>query len=227
MKTKTIKILITIIIALFSDVLFFYSNQLSGQDPLGYKSEVEEIGRLNIRKMNTPDLILFTGSSSIKMWKNVQDYFPGKNTVNTGFGGSQMSDLVFYFDSLILKYHPVQVLIYEGDNDIAKGKKAEEVFNDASLLLERFKKDLPKTKIVFIAVKPSIARWKLKDEQIRYNNMLKTLSSKNSNIQFINTWDFFLDEKGMPKKELFIEDGLHMSKPGYDIWAKEIKKIIR
>lgn len=227
MRTKTIKTLITIIIILFSDGLFFSSSPLFSQNPLGYKSEVENIGRLNIRKVNSPDLILFTGSSSIKMWRDVQDYFPGKNIVNTGFGGSQMSDLIFYFDSLILKYNPMQVFIYEGDNDIASGKKAEEVFKDANLLFDKFKKVLPKAKIVFIAVKPSLARWKLKDEYIRYNNMLKMFSAANSNIQFINTWDLFLDEKGIPKKKLFIQDSLHMAKPGYDIWAREIKKVIK
>ena len=227
MRTKKIKALIKVILILFSGSLFFISNPIFGQNPLGYKSEVENIGRLNIMKVNSPDLILFTGSSSIKMWQNVKDYFPAKNIVNTGFGGSQMSDLIFYFDSLILKYTPIQVFIYEGDNDIASGKKAEEVIKDANLLLDKFKKVLPKTKIVFIAVKPSLARWNLKDEYIRYNNLLKMFSAENSNIQFINTWDLFLNEKGTPRKELFIQDGLHMGKPGYDIWAKEIKKIIK
>jgi hypothetical protein len=227
MNTKVIKTLITIIIVLLFNGLFFISNPLFGQDPLRFKSEVENIGRRNIREINKPDLILFTGSSSINMWKNVKDYFPGKNIVNTGFGGSQMSDLIFYFDTLILKYNPIQVFIYEGDNDIASGKKAEEVFNDATLIFDKFKKFLPKTKIVFIAVKPSIARWNLKDEYIRYNNMLKVFSAKNHTTKFINTWDKFLNEEGTPKRELFIEDGLHMAKPGYDIWARAIKKVIK
>jgi lysophospholipase L1-like esterase len=36
-----------------------------------------------------------------------------------------------------------------------------------------------------------------------------------------------LNEEGTPVKELFIEDGLHMSKAGYDLWANEIKKYIQ
>ena len=46
-----------------------------------------------------------------------------------------MSDLLYYSDSVIIKYKPVRVFIYEGDNDIAAGKKAEDVIWDEYLKL--------------------------------------------------------------------------------------------
>ena len=137
-----------------------------------------------------------------------------------------MSDLLYYSDSVIIKYKPVQVFIYEGDNDISKGKKTEDVIQDAKLLFTKIKNKLPDTQIVILSVKPSVSRWDLKDEYLKLNRSYKMLSLDNKNIAFVDVWTPLLNKEGLPKKEIFISDSLHINKLGYDIWVKEIKKII-
>jgi lysophospholipase L1-like esterase len=197
------------------------------QNPRRFQNEIDTIERRYINKVNSPNLILFTGSSSIRRWQNIQDYFPGKNIINTGFGGSNMSDLLFYIDTLIIKYKPVQVFIYEGDNDIAAGKKAEDIIKEAEYLCKRISTELPGTQTVIFSVKPSPLRWDLKDEYITLNKMYSKMSSESRDIKYVDVWTPLLDQRGFPKKEIFISDSLHLNRLGYDIWAPEIRKIIR
>ena len=137
-----------------------------------------------------------------------------------------MSDLLYYCDSVIVKYQPVKVFIYEGDNDIAAGKNVDEVINDAKMLLNKITREIPDIQIVIISVKPSVLRWKLKDEYIKLNNDYKKLSLENNHIKFLDVWTPLLNSNGLPKKEIFVSDSLHINKLGYDIWAREIKKIL-
>lgn len=208
-------------------VILSFSFRIHAQDPRRFQKEIDTIDLKYHKKLNSHDLIIFTGSSSIRRWQNIQEYFPGKNIINTGFGGSQMSDLLYYSDSVIIKYKPVRVFIYEGDNDIAAGKKAEDVIWAAMELFGKIIKKIPDIQIVIISVKPSVLRWNLKDEYLKLNIQYKCLSLSNKNIKFVDVWTPLLNKEGSPKKEIFISDSLHINKLGYDIWAGEIKKFIK
>jgi lysophospholipase L1-like esterase len=212
-------------------ILLFSTSFLSrAQDPKRFQKEIDTIDlkyHKYHKKIKTDNLIIFTGSSSVRRWKNINDYFPSKNIINTGFGGSQMSDLLYYCDSLIIKYKPVQVFVYEGDNDIAAGKKPVEVIKDAEALFKKITSGIPGVQIVIISIKPSVLRWKLKDEYISLNKSYENISQTHKNIQYVDVWTPLLDKNGNPKKEIFISDSLHINKLGYDIWADKIKKFLK
>jgi len=36
-----------------------------------------------------------------------------------------------------------------------------------------------------------------------------------------------LDAEGKPRKELFVEDMLHMNKSGYEIWQKALEPVLK
>ena len=46
------------------------------------------------------------------------------------------------------------------------------------------------------------------------------------NVYFVETAEAFLNENGLPRTELFIEDQLHLNKEGYALWSSIIKKEI-
>jgi len=85
---------------------------VNAQDPSRFKDQVEELYNMEYNFNSDKKLVVFAGSSSIRMWKDVQDYFPGYNVINNGFGGSHFSDLIFYYDKLILKQKPDILFIY-------------------------------------------------------------------------------------------------------------------
>lgn len=204
--------------------IFLLSSTLfsSAQDPNRFKNDVDELANKEYNFSNDKKLVVFAGSSSIRMWKDVQSYFPGYNVINNGFGGSQFSDLLYFYNELILQQKPEILFIYEGDNDINDKKKPGKVLKEAKQLTEKIKKDLPETRIIYISPKPSIARVQLKNEYIKFNKKLKKYCKKQGDIGFADVWYPMLDKNGNLYKDVFIEDGLHMNKKGYDIWGKVI-----
>ncbi|WP_228235441.1 GDSL-type esterase/lipase family protein [Allomuricauda sp. M10] len=169
--------------------------------------------------------IVFTGSSSIRFWKDVQERFPQKQVLNTGFGGSQFSDLELYLNELILDYNPVKVFIYEGDNDISAKKKTKDILKTAEGILMKLQQSNPGLEIVLISAKPSISRWHYRAKYRRLNRKLSKLADEMQGVDFVDVWYPMLDKRKV-KQDIFVEDGLHMNKKGYDIWYETLKDYV-
>src|SRR5690554_3882841 len=196
------------------------------QDPLRFQKEVEQINEKYPTNIQRENLVLFTGSSSIKMWNDLAGYFPAHEVINAGFGGSQTFELLHYVNELVLDYKPKKVFIYEGDNDISSGKSSTEIILTMHQLVETIDAALPGVEILLIAAKPSISRWHLKDKYVDLNQHFKEYSELFDNVEYVNIWDTMLDAEGSPKREIFLEDNLHMNKAGYDLWAEVVKKFM-
>ena len=204
-------------------IVLFLLNFAFGQEKHPFADEVEAIQKKYDTLLNTSkETIVFTGSSTVRMWHNVQELFPQHQIVNSGFGGSKASDLLRYCDELILQYNPKKVFIYEGDNDIFAGKKPKEIIKDMLAIISKVRTQNSATKIVLISAKPSIARWNLKSNYKKLNRRFKKLSRKDADLLYVDVWKPML-EKGKLKQGIFIEDGLHMNAKGYAIWYGTIK----
>jgi lysophospholipase L1-like esterase len=208
---------------LFSILFLIFTLFATAQDPERFKDQVEELVKKDYTFSPDKKLVVFAGSSSFRRWKDVQSYFPEFNVINNGFGGSHFSDLLFYYNELILQRKPDILFIYEGDNDIADAKKPSEVMKQARRLASKIRKDLPETRILFISPKPSLAREKLKEKYLTFNNKLERFCNRKKQIEFVNVWAPMVDKSGNVLPDLFIEDGLHMNKKGYDIWGETIR----
>ncbi|MCM4170577.1 G-D-S-L family lipolytic protein [Arenibacter sp. TNZ] len=166
--------------------------------------------------------IVFAGSSTIRMWKNLESMFPEHQIINSGFGGSQSSDLFHYYNELILRYNPKKVFIYEGDNDIASKKKTREIIDNTRKIIDKVRERNSMTQIVIIAAKPSISRWHLKRKYKKLNRHFKKLCKKESTLEYANVWDVMMDDKKV-RQDIFLGDGLHMNSKGYDLWFSVIQ----
>jgi lysophospholipase L1-like esterase len=207
--------------------LFQVTWSLQAQDPVRFKSEIENLITAKHDLDPSKRLVVFTGSSSVRMWKDVQTYFPEYHVINNGFGGSHFSDLLHYYPELILRFTPDVLFIYEGDNDISSGKEPAIIAEETKILIKRIRKDLPKTRIILISPKPSIARWNLKPKYEALNLELKKLAARKKSVEFADVWSAMLDENGEVFKDIFLQDNLHMNKKGYDIWGKVIGEFLK
>ena len=171
------------------------------------------------------ETIVFTGSSSIRFWTSLEQSFPEHQIINTGFGGSQASDLLFFVDELVLKYNPTQVFIYEGDNDLWEKKRPNEIIRTTSEIINRIKEKDRHTQIVLISAKPSMIRWPMRGKYKRLNRKLKRLSLSDPTLAFADVWYPMLDKRKL-MTDIFIEDGLHMNQKGYDIWYTALYNFI-
>lgn len=216
------------LIPLFTVLLTgFLSSDLIAQDPLKFKAEVNEISKISVVQDTVPTYIVFTGSASIRLWKDIETYFPGKKIINSGIGGSQLSDILFYNQRLIINFKPKQIFIYGGDNDLEARGCPGTILKNAKTLVESIRKALPQTEIVFISIKPCPARWEQRAEQRELNYLLKQYASQTTYVKYIDIWTKMVDINGHLRDDLYLENGLHMNKTGYDIWAAEIRKVIK
>jgi lysophospholipase L1-like esterase len=190
-----------------------------------FKNEIDAFKKADSVAMPANGSILFVGSSSFNYWKDIKNYFPGYPILNRGFGGSTLNDLIFYANETIIKYHPKQIYIYCGENDIADKDKAspEITFDRFKTLFTIIRTKLPtKIPIVFVSIKPSISRWSLEDKFVAANKLIKTFLAKQPNTQYLDTHSAMLDSNGILLQDIFIKDNLHMNAKGYVIWQKII-----
>ena len=163
--------------------------------------------------------VVFYGSSTIRRW-DLEKSFPGKDYVNRGFGGSTMPDAIRYLNRVVLPLEPKTIVLYEGDNDIGRGGTGPMVFQDFKTFVEKVHAKLPQTKIVFMAIKPSLARWHLIYQMRTAILMIKEYCYGDPRLVYVDTEAPMLGPDGEPRKELYVEDGLHMTDAGYAIWNK-------
>ncbi len=187
-----------------------------------FQEEVKQLTSQIDQKGWNKGSIVFTGSSSIRMWKNIQEEFPEVPIINTGFGGSQASDLLPHLETLVFRYDPQAVFIYEGDNDINAGKSTEEIIKDLDQILHMLNDHKEGILIYFIGAKPSPSRWNLKESYEQFNKALESYTEGIINSHYIDVWTPMLDPSGNPRPELFLEDMLHMKREGYEIWKKQL-----
>jgi len=211
MKIKTL-----VSFLLFSGLLF----QVSAQQEDQWKKEVDRLIESRIeREVGKKGMLVLTGSSSARLWKNVADVFPEYTVVNNGFGGSQMHELLYYLDDLVIDLAPDIVLIYEGDNDIVAEKSSLEIIKATKEVIHKIKASLPQTEVFLISPKPSLARWELAEKYLELNKELEALCKETDLVSYIDVWFPMLNQKGLPMEDIFVSDGLHMNEKGYQIWT--------
>ncbi len=213
------------LIKLTSLILFISINSFAQEYQKIWQSEIDAFDILNM-EIPLQGGILFTGSSSIKFWINPAKDFKNPTILNRGFGGSQIIDLIENFDQVILKYHPKKIVIYSGDNDVQEGKSAEIVFGDFCTLYGMIKAKLPNTKIYYIAIKPSLNRWEKVLEMKKANTMINEYLNTKQNGFFVDIFSPMIGTQGKPLEKWFVEDGLHMTKKGYQLWTEILTPFI-
>jgi lysophospholipase L1-like esterase len=170
--------------------------------------------------------ILFVGSSSIRLWPNLPQDFPGHQVIQRGFGGSELSDAVTYADRIVLPYRPEIILVYAGDNDIANGKSPERVLADFKAFVKKVHAALPQTRVGFIAIKPSPAREKFLSQVKAANRLIRDYVGGHDNLFYVDVFTPMLEPDGRLRPELFGKDGLHLNEKGYALWASILRPVL-
>jgi len=173
------------------------------------------------------DAVLFVGSSSIVKWTSLEKDFAGTKVLNRGFGGSDLSDSTAFASRIIAPYQPRLIFLYAGDNDLANGKTADTVFSEFQDFVKTVRALLPKTRIGFIAIKPSPSRIALLPKVISANEMIKAAIAKDPSLFYVDIFTPMLDKDKKPRPELFTADMLHMNPQGYAIWKDCVMPLLK
>lgn len=173
-----------------------------------------------------PGAVFFVGSSSIVKW-DLKKSFPGADYINVGFGGSVIADSTHFAPRILAPHKPATIVFYAGDNDIGRGNKAEQVAADFKAFVAAARAIDPACRVLFIPVKPSLARWKLFAVQKKANALVKAYCETDKGLTFVDIVPAMLGPDGTPVPELFVKDGLHMSAKGYELWMAEVNKALK
>ncbi len=190
-----------------------------------FASEMEAFQQADKKSKPADGVYLFVGSSSIKMWDNLAESFPGKPVLNRGFGGSTLAEVSQNIDIVIYPYNPREIIIYAGENDIAAGVSAVETFNRFKTLFGQIRNKFPKTPLVFISIKPAPSREKFLPVVKEANDLIQSFIRKNPNTFYIDVFSRMLNEDGS-FKSIYLDDNLHMTHEGYAIWTQALKPVM-
>src|ERR1700675_34106 len=170
--------------------------------------------------------VVFYGSSSIRLWKSLQQDFSGYAVLNCGFGGSRLSDCVRYANRIVIPRKPSAIVIYAGDNDLASGAAPDKVFQSFTQLFTIFRTYSPSIPIAFVSVKPSPARMMYLGNILKFNQLVDDFLETQPDTEYIDVCSDMLGQDRKPIQSLFVSDQIHLSPAGYQILRKEIGEFL-
>ncbi len=201
----------------------------NAQQPFPFWNDIQKFKSQDSIAFPASNQILFIGSSSFRLWKDVNDYFPGYKIINRAFGGSQLLDLIRYRYEIIYPYQPRQIVMYCGENDIASNDKvtADVAFERFVTLFTLIRIKYPSVPFAYVSMKPSPLQARLMPRYKDANDKIAAFLKTQKKAVFVDVYSKMLKPDGSPMDDIFLKDNLHMTAKGYKIWQKILKPYLK
>jgi hypothetical protein len=167
---------------------------------------------------------VFTGSSSIRFWLTLDEDFPELDPLNRGFGGSEITHLIGYFDILLSRHQPREIIFYAGENDLNAGASPAEMAARFDVFMDLKTERLGDAPVYFLSVKPSYARLDELPAQSDANALIEAYAGTRDDLTFVDIASPMME--GDVPKQIFISDELHMNLDGYAIWTETLRAVL-
>lgn len=199
------------------------------QQNFPFANEIREFKHQDSLNFPAKNGILFIGSSSIRLWDDLEQRFAGKPIIKRGVGGCELWQIVDYYTPYILfPYHPRKIFIYAGENDIAAGKNSGFVFQQFQKLWQMIRQQLPRAQIYFLSIKPSPSRARYFNEMINANKLIEAYLAGKPKSHFVDVSSVIYKQNlAVPDSALFKPDYLHLNSKGYDRWQQVLKPYVK
>jgi lysophospholipase L1-like esterase len=189
-----------------------------------YEREVRAIEHAHLTHALPPHPAVFYGSSTIRLWTTLAKDLANTCVVNRGFGGSTLEACLWFFERLVPPLRPASLVVYAGDNDLGDGRTPRQVAGWFKSLAAKVDRDLARAPFGFISIKPSPARVDLTDSIAAANEAIRREIGRHSSAFYIDVFTPMLDANRRPRPELFLADGLHLSRAGYRLWSAILRQ---
>ncbi|MCC7531844.1 MAG: hypothetical protein IT342_25295 [Candidatus Melainabacteria bacterium] len=191
-----------------------------------FEDEIKAFESRDKRKPVKPGETLFVGSSTFRLWPNLEGEFQDLHAVNRAFGGATIDEINHYVNRIVIPYKPSRIVFYAGTNDLANGDSAKDVYHDFLEFERIVHKSLPNTKIYFVSVSPGPIRLSLQKQYDETNKLISAEAKRSHKFKFVDIRPVMYDSNGKLKKQLFGFDRLHMNKAGQDAWEPLIRSAL-
>ena len=170
--------------------------------------------------------ILLVGDSQFFRWKTLPEDLPDYTIINRGIDSVQFSDILYFYDRLVLPYKARMIVLHVGGNDVHNGKTAERVLADFKTFVAKVRATQPQIPIAFSSLTPGPGRWDEAERRKQTNKLLKDYIATQKNLHFIDLWDAMLTPEGKPREELWVADRIHPNHDGYLVRVKIMRPLL-
>jgi len=184
---------------------------------------------VNRIKQGNVDLVMI-GDSITRHWENTgkamwDQYYAPRNAVNMGYSADRTQHVLWRLDNgEIAGISPKLAVIMIGTNN-SGSDKPQDIADGIIAICQKLRTNLPKTKILLLAIFPRADRPDLMPV-INQTNELITQITDNKHIYFLDINNKFLNpDSTLPKSVM--PDLLHPNEKGYEIWAKAQEPMIK
>jgi lysophospholipase L1-like esterase len=188
-----------------------------------WEKEIAAFEAADRERMPAPGGIVFTGSSTIRLWKTLAQDYKGLHVINRGFGGSEIADATHFAERIIFPYTPKTIVLRAGGNDIHNGRRPSEVVGDFANFVAKVRTHLPKAEIIFIGTNATPARWGENDKVRAMNDAVRAMAIEMPFVTYVDAYDVALTPDGKGRPELFVADRLHFNPDGYKLLAERLR----
>lgn len=191
-----------------------------------YRAELQQFVADDLASPPARCAILFTGSSSIKLWTELGKDMAPARVLNRGFGGSTIADINETFDHVITPYWPRAIFFYAGENDLSLDRRTPaEVLAAFERFMAMKTARLGDVPVYFLSIKPSKLRWEDLALQQETNRLIERFAAKRSDLHYVDIATPMLDNG--TARDIFREDNLHMTLEGYRIWTAKLRPLVQ
>jgi len=190
-----------------------------------FSYEIKKLQKKTEKNKNLKSPMIFYGSSTIRLWKSLNEDFKNSNVVNLGFGGAYIDSLSKNFEVLMNFAKPKAIIIYLGGNDLNLNLTPREIIFKIRKFIQKVNQKYPNAIIGYITIKPSIERKKRIEDIKQINNGIKKISNNFPYLLYIDVYNKLLD-KGKVTSKFLLQDGLHLNTAGYKILVDAVKEKI-
>lgn len=190
-------------------------------------NDVEELRQRALTEDKECD-VLFFGSSSIRLWRSLQEDMAPLKVVNRGYGGAQLRDIHYNYETVLADYRP-RAFVFYCDNDLGgfgRDLYPTQLFDLYRLLVERLKGDYSDCPIYILSIKFNENRAHKREEHRLFNALMADYAEYTDGVTFVDVNTPLLNEDGSVNNGYFEQDLLHVNRKGYAVWTSVLKPML-
>ncbi len=167
--------------------------------------------------------ILFLGHSLVEYF-DWQERFPDHEFFNLGVAGETTVELLERTDRVVRGHEDSDaVLVMTGTNDLLGGDHS--FLADYRKLVARLRSLCPRSRIVLHSILPVDPEW-VERSAIDELNVEVAKVAAEAGAEFFDLTGPFTGADGEARRELLLEDGVHLSPDGYRVWSDALEELL-
>jgi lysophospholipase L1-like esterase len=174
--------------------------------------------------MKSSKRIIFIGDSLTEYF-DWQSRFPEYDVINLGIAGETVEGLLGRIDRIISSIkNPDCIFIMTGINNIAM--EDFDILEPYKKIVSELSSKFKDAVIVVQSILPVNLHW-IDNSVIKALNRRLQDITKEFDAKYLDVFSLFINAHGRMEDGYLLDDGVHLSDVGYDVWAKVVEGFLR